>query len=88
MENMYSQRKIYLKYGYVIHMKCETCTRVIELYGTNEMVSSWLCKCSFRSRTIINRQIAIFCNEGCCENVPIVNGIVTCTQARYWRGVY
>eukprot|EP01050_Picozoa_sp_SAG11_P020138 SAG11_NODE_3345_length_2508_cov_27.233292_6_plen_62_part_01 len=62
----------------MIHMKCETCIKVIELFGTNEYVSSWLCKCLKKNKTIINRQIAMTCNSGCCENVPIVNGIVVC----------
>lgn len=72
-------------------MKCEPCRTVIELYGTNEYIPAWKCKCKElkpAKKTIVNRQIAFTCNSDCCENVPIVNGIVVCKEARYWRGVY
>ena len=38
-------------------MSCKTCIEVKALYGTNEMVSPWLCKCESETDSQIDQVV-------------------------------
>jgi hypothetical protein len=57
-------------------MLCESCKRLIEMFGTNEFAVPWRCKCDAQNAEqkehTIQHQLSLtgsgdFCRLGCCD---------------------
>jgi hypothetical protein len=61
----------------LVKQKCESCQRLIALYGTNEFAVPWRCTCNATDNLennvrIVQYQLSLtgsgdFCRLGCCD---------------------